>query len=73
MTGVIVVATGPDADFDDRLCEEVPVWFVAIEDEDGEVCSKVWTCRSRSRAQSLVREIARDRRLPFQDETAPAF
>lgn len=67
-----VIAVGPDADFDDFIDEEVPVWTVAIEDEDGEPIGKIWNCRSRARAQQLMREIARDRRIPFLDETEAA-
>lgn len=67
-----VVATGPDADFDHRICEEVPVWTVAIEDEDGEPIGKIWTCRSRAAAQKLMSDIARDRRIPMLDETEAA-
>ena len=71
MTGALtVVATGPEPDFNGY--DEVPVWTVAIEDDDGEPVGKVYTTRSREGARALMDRLAHDRRLPTHDDTYPA-
>lgn len=69
---VSVGAYGPEADFDDRACEEIPVWFVQVEDDDGEAVGKTYRCRSQRTAVELMLKIARDRRLPWNNETTCA-
>ena len=65
-----VVATGPEADFDGF--DEVPVWTVAVEDDDGEVVGKVFSVRSRAAARELMVKMGRDRGFPTHDDTMPA-
>jgi hypothetical protein len=65
-----VVAAGPDPDFDGT--DEIPVWYVAIEDDDGDPVGKTYTLRSRAAAVALAVKMARDRGLDIVNDTMPA-
>jgi hypothetical protein len=65
---VAVVFDGPYAD-QDRYGEEVPVWSVSLEDENGNAL-KVYTVRSYGAGDALAGKIARDRRIEFVREAS---
>ena len=68
---VCVHCDGPFPDID-REGEEIPVWFVCCEDEDGNEVGKVYRCSTYAGAVGLADKMALDRNLELVMEASRA-
>lgn len=62
---------GPQAS-QDRDGEEVPVWYVGTQDDEGEDVGKVYECSSYAAGYELANKMARDKRLELVVEAQQA-
>ena len=69
---VAVALDGPYAEQSRYSGDEYPEWAVCLADSDGEPVGKIYRCRSYDAARRLAANMARDRRLPLEDESSPA-
>lgn len=67
-----ILVSGPESDWDSRIEEEVPVWYVGCADDDGLDVGKVYSVRTYFDALELGRRMSRDRGLELVNDACPA-